>query len=810
MSATIDSILSSLSLKEKISLLAGHTFSETAIIPEKGVPSIRTADGPNGIRAPATSPDVRSACFPAASSLAASFDLDLARRFGEALGEEARAKNVNCVLGPTVCIHRHPLGGRNFESFSEDPLLAGRLASQVIQGLQQKKVAATIKHFFANEQETQRTSVNETISERALREIYLRPFEIAIKEANPWAVMTAYNSVNGTHCDSHELLEKTLRGIWRWEGLVMSDWGGTNSVADALKAGLDLDMPGPPRVRELHRVIESIEKGGISKNTIDDRVREVLRLGLKLEDLWKDANPIEDKVHQSCQNLIREAGARSIVLLKNDQGILPLSVDKTKGKKIALIGYAKNALAHGGGSASVNAHYKVTPESGLKAAFGDDVEFSYAKGAHFERLLPPLSLEGTFGTVVGLDGAPGFTHQLFDAATEELVIKKDGCPLSVYSPLGSNESRDKVVEIIGDFTPLETGSHYIASSGFGPTRVFINDEKIFEQKNNTADPMGSLFNAAPEPESRYSFMAGRTYRICLRTEPPRNIGLQILEGRSGGRLGFSPESIHDADLKMEAAQVAANADFAIVFTDGLISAVADVNKNVIVVNSTGVAVAMPWLNKVKGIMQSWFLGQECGNAIADVITGAVNPEGHLPVSFPRSIEDAPAHGNFPGTHVDGQLQVNYAEGVFVGYRHYDRGSPDALNFSFGHGLSYTKFSSRDLKILEINKERLNVSVEVINLGPVPGRSLIQLYLGRKEHTNEHPIRTLAGFKQVWVELGGQETAELCINLRDISFYDEKRDGWKIDAGEYHLQLGSSSADILETTDILLLESFWKL
>jgi beta-glucosidase len=305
----------------------------------------------------------------------------------------------------------------------------------------------------------------------------------------------------------------------------------------------------------------------------------------------------------------------------------------------------------------------------------------------------------------------------------------------------------------------------------------------------------------PEPESRYHFVVGRTHRIRLRTEPPRNIGLQILKGRSGGRLGFSPESIHDADLKTEAAQVAAKADFAIVFTDhhthwetegqdqasfhlphdqdDLISAVADVNSNVIVVNSTGVAVAMPWLHQVKVVIQSWFLGQECGNAIADVLTGAVNPEGHLPVSFPRFIEDAPAHDNFPGTYVDDQLRVNYAEGIFVGYRHYDRLFTDVLNSSFGHGLSYTKFGFRDLKVGQINKEKLTVSIQVINLGLTSVRALVQLYLGRKDHANEHPIPTLAGFQQVWVEVGVQVTAELCIDLRDISLYDEKRNAGKL-------------------------------
>jgi beta-glucosidase len=293
-----------------------------------------------------------------------------------------------------MCNHRHPLGGRNFESFSEDPLLAGKLAAQGVQGLESVGVSATIKHFAANEQETQRLTVDEEIGERALREIYLKPFEIAIKEGKPGAVMTAYNLVNGHHADSHHfLLKQVLRGEWGWDGLVMSDWGGVNSTVDSLNAGLDLEMPGPSRWRKTEDVVAAIKEGKLTEATIDERALHVLhfiqRQGCFEDPTIPDEQAINKPEHQT---LIREAGAKGIVLLKNDGGILPLTKGNVKGKKIALLGYAKEALIHGGGSASVNAHYRVTPFHALHNAYKDlGVEFTYAKGNR----IPPSRSYGT-------------------------------------------------------------------------------------------------------------------------------------------------------------------------------------------------------------------------------------------------------------------------------------------------------------------------------------------------------------------------------------------------------------------------------
>ncbi|KAH6689902.1 glycoside hydrolase superfamily [Plectosphaerella plurivora] len=832
----IEGILKSLNLEDKVKLVAGAALFETAAIPEKNVPSIKLTDGPNGTRGAAMDGNTAAACFPAACSVAATFDPEISRRIGCALGEEAIGKGASCLLAPTVCIHRHPLGGRNFESYSEDPFLSGKLAAQMISGVQSHGIAATIKHFVANEQETSRMTVNETISQRALREIYLRPFEIAIKESNPWAVMTAYNHVNGTHCDADSwLLQDILRGQWGWQGLVMSDWGGTNTVAESLKAGLDLEMPGPPRVRKLDAVSTALANGELSMDDLDDRVRTLIRFLQQVGAFTKvpvlNPTAVDRPEHRA---LIREAGARGIVLLKNEGNILPITPESSAGKRIAMIGFAKDALAHGGGSAAVNPHYRVTPWEGLRAAFGDDVELIYARGTPRERLLTPISKDGLAGKVSGLDGQPGFSLVLKDRDGTSHVSTRHGYEKSAYSPLGSQESLWKTMEIIGDFTPAETGKHYFAFSGVGPARIYIDDELVAEQPANSDDPMGCFFGAANEVTQRLNLSADKTYRLVIRSSPPTNVGLDVLEGRTGVRMGFILQSEYEADLVGEAATIAAQADLAIVFTghdpqwetegldqysfhlprdgsqDALVRAVAAANKKTVVVNSTGVAVAMPWLDDVAAVAQAWFPGQECGNAIADVLTGALCPEGRLPVSFPRNLEDAPAFGNFPGTVVDGRLEVEYAEGVFVGYRHYDRAGHDKLNFAFGHGLSYTTFGYGKMDVRRGDDGVFTVGVDVTNTGDREGATTVQVYVGmaRRNNKAEHPVKGLAGLQKVRLTSGECKTALVRIEARDLAFFDEAKGMWVLEAGEYDFILGQSAVETIQSVSVSVSAATW--
>ncbi|KAL4876290.1 glycoside hydrolase superfamily [Aspergillus karnatakaensis] len=830
-STKIESLLSKLSLEEKISLLAGKNFWETVDIPEKGVPSVKTSDGPNGARGATFKGGVTAACFPASSLLAATWDVEAAKHIGNALAEETLSKGARVLLAPTVCPHRHPLGGRNFESFSEDPFLAGKLAAQYINGLQEKGVAATIKHYAVNEQETCRFTVNEHVAERALREIYLKPFEIAIKEAKPLAVMTAYNIVNGTHADSHEfLLKDVLRGQWGWKGLVMSDWGGTNSTAESLNAGLDLEMPGPTRWRKIEEVVEAVKSGAVSEKTIDDRARNVLELLTKLNCFNDPSIPDERAIIlPEHQRLIRSVGSQGLVLLKNDGAVLPLKKEKLAKKKVALLGYAREALIHGGGSASVNAHYRITPEEGLRAALGDKVDLQFAKGAHTFRQLPLLA-EG----VVNRDGQTGWTLDFY--AGEEPTGKpadSSTSELPTYVPIFVKESYGSV-RATGRFTPTQSGNHYLSMSGLGQSKVLIDGKVLYEQKENCPDTMAFLLGGVKELEVQYTFEAGTTYTIEIETvKPTISGGLSMLEGLIGFRLGFMTEQDHNRDLLSEAVELAKESDVAIVFTghtpdwetegqdqisfhlpsngsqDRLVEAVGAVNSNTVVVNCTGVAVAMPWLDKVKAVVQAWFPGQEAGNAIADVLTGAVNPAGRLPVSFPKKLEDAPAHGNFPGEYVekDGQrrLEVTYEEGIFVGYRHYDLSEENRSKvlFPFGFGLSYTSFTHANHKVNVTSGSSVEVTVDVTNAGSVAGAEVVQVYAGAKKAIPENPFKELVGFAKVQLQPGETKTASVTFSTRQLAHFSEKSSKWELLAGDYEVSVGQSVRDITGKAEFAL-------
>ncbi|KAJ8112459.1 hypothetical protein OPT61_g5180 [Boeremia exigua] len=825
MSAKIEKILGSLTLEEKISLLAGKDFWETVPVSDKGVPSIKTSDGPNGARGEVFAGGTRAACFPAAVCSAATWNPEFAQRIGNALAEETKTKGARVLLAPTMCNHRHPLGGRNFESFSEDPFLTGKMATQVINGLQEKGIAATIKHFAVNEQETERLAVDEIVSERALREIYLKPFEMAVKDAKPWAVMTAYNKVNGTHADSNLfLLKQVLREEWRYDGLVMSDWGGTNSTADSLNAGLDLEMPGPTRWRTKDAVLKAVKDGEVSEETITARARNVLNLIEKVGAFENPEIPPEQSiVNPAHSKLIREVGGQGITLLKNDGAILPLKKEKVKGKKIGLFGLAKEALIHGGGSASLNAHYRISPEEGLKAAYGDDVEFKYAQGAQTYRQLPPLGKH-----CKDAQGSHGWSMELFESGKSKPWKTIDNFKESSFSPILDQEAINKEVKLTTTFAPSATGKHYLGCSGIGPTKVTINDELVFEQKGNSPDPMGFLLGGNPEKEFTHSFKAGETYKVQIHSTPPvGGSDWGILAGLPGFRMGFMLEEEHNLDLLTQAKDLAKEVDIAIVFTghtpawetegqdqqsfnlprdgsqDALVDSVASVNRNTIVVNSTGVAVAMPWLEKVAALVQAWFPGQEAGNAIADIISGAVNPSGRLPVSFPKRIEDAPAYGNFPGEKKNDQLTVKYEEGVFVGYRHYDRIPKEKVQFPFGFGLSYTTFALGSGKVEQTSTDGFKATITAKNTGSIAGATVVQLYTGRKQQSSEHPIKTLAAFKRVHLEAGEEKTIELPVSLRDVAYFDEASKGWKVERGQYEFSFGQSTAHIesVATVDI---------
>lgn len=437
-------------------------------------------------------------------------------------------------------------------------------------------------------------------------------------------------------------------------------------------------------------------------------------------------------------------------------------------------------------------------------------------GAHTFRFLPSIA-----ENVVSLDGSDGFTYKMYEPGNSTPIKTTHGHPDSEISVLTSFDFSHKEVSLEGTFTAPISATYYFTCSGLGPSRLVIDDKIAFEQTENCNDAMGFLFGGANSTEFKVSFEAGKQYKLYLHTAPPApNDGedLGIFEGRVGLRVGYMSEAEHNKDLVQEAVEVAKNSDIAIVFTghepcwetegqdqvsfnlpkdgsqDRLVAAVAAVNPKTIVVNSTGVAVAMPWLDQVQGLLQSWYPGQECGNAIADVLTGAQTPEGHLSCTFPKKIEDCPAHGNFPGKHVDGQLKVEYKEGVFIGYRHFDRLSADKVNFPFGFGLSYTSFEFSDLAVKE-GQDGYTVAVKVANTGKVEGGIAVQLYIGNSETSQDDPIKQLVAFKKVTAKPGETAEVELPVKTRDFAFFDEAAQKWVVRKGEYKFMIGRSAGDV---------------
>ncbi|KAL5377713.1 hypothetical protein DPSP01_009637 [Paraphaeosphaeria sporulosa] len=816
----LEHLVQQMTVAEKALLLAGSSFWETNSIDRLGIPRMKVSDGPNGARGENFENGVTSACFPASVCLAATFDEELAEQVGKALGQKTKTKGARVLLGPTVCPHRHPTGGRNFESFSEDPLLAGRLATHYIKGLQSQGIGATIKHYAVNEQESNRFGIDARVSERALREIYLKPFEIAIKNANPWSVMTSYNLVNGTHADAnHFLLTEVLRTQWGYNGHVMSDWGGTNSVADSLNAGHDLEMPGPAVHRTVDNIQKALDSGALSADTLDQRVLANLKL-LEQCNVFNDPTIPPEKAVDLPEHraLIRKVGAEGAVLLKNDNSILPLNKDTTR--SIAMVGLAKDFLGHGGGSAAVNAHRKITAYEAFEDAVGEHVELRYAEGARIWRNLPSIS-----ESVVNLDGKPGFSVKCWDADDKPQQMRQ--VPSSSFRSFESGGPSRVVMS--GTYTPTVSGKHYISFSTIGNTTAYINDDEVFKYEGKSADVMAVLMGVAKEDQKRYNFVAGKEYiiRIEARTVGDAESPLSFLSSNViGFNFGLVHQDLFEADLVSKAVEAAKSSDVAMVFVgntpawetegcdrddmnllkdgsiDKLIFSVAEANPKTIVVNSTGSPISMPWILDVAAVLQAWFPGQEAGHAIADVVFGDACPGGKLPVTFPIQLSDAPAYGNFPG-----DLKANhveYKEGIYIGYRHYDK-RPETILFPFGFGLSYTTFhvSNASLSSKTFSQgENIHVTVDIKNTGDREGRETIQVYVGANQNASmDRPMKELKGYAKAHLAPGQKKTVSVLLDQESFTYFDEVSKKWVVEAGKYMVSVGTSSRDIQAMLEI---------
>lgn len=649
-----------LTLEEKASLCSGLNFWQTKPIERLGIPSLCMTDGPHGVRLQRSDGSFTDSepatCFPTAAALASSWDPALVERVGQALGDECRALGVHVLLGPGANIKRSPLCGRNFEYFSEDPLLSGEMAAAHIRGVQSRGVGASLKHFAANNQEYRRMTTSAEVDERTLREIYLASFEGAVKGGRPWTVMCAYNRLNGTYCSEHPwLLTQVLRREWGFDGVVVSDWGAVNHRVQGLAAGLDLEMPGGPYAQDAE-IVQAVRDGRLDEAVLDAAVERLLAL---VDRAYQPKG--QPAVLDAHHRLARQAAAESMVLLKNDEAVLPIA----QGRRVAVIGaFAVSPRYQGGGSSHVNPARLDEPLAELRRAFGDQLVLY----------------------------APGY-------ALDDDALRPD-----------------------------------------------LIDEAV--RAAEQAD-IAVIFAGLPE--------------------------------------SWESEGYDRPHMRMPDAHVA------------LIEAVASAQPHTVVVLSNGAPIEMPWIHCVPAVIEAYLAGQAFGGAIADVLSGAVNPSGKLGETFPLRLEHNPSHPFFPG---EGD-RSEYREGVFIGYRHYDTKEMDVL-FPFGHGLSYTTFEYEAIRVSRQqvrDDEVLTVQVDVRNTGQRAGKEVVQVYVEPRASRVIRPRRELRAFAKVALAPGETRTVEFQLGKRAFAYYDVNAGDLTVESGWYEIRVGSSSRDLRLTASV---------
>ncbi len=813
----IDDILDRMTLEEQVSLLSGADFWTTVPVERLGVPKIKVTDGPNGARgAGSLVAGVNAACFPVAIALGATWDPALVERMGVALAGQAKSKGASVLLAPTVNIHRSGLNGRNFECYSEDPMLTAALAVAYIQGVQSQGIAATIKHFAGNESEIERQTMSSDIDERALREIYLPPFEQAVKKAGVMAVMSSYNRLNGTYTSEHPwLLTKVLREEWGFDGIVMSDWFGSHSTAATVNAGLDLEMPGPTRDRG-EKLVAAVGNGEVKPETVREAARRILtlleRVGAfeKVPDLSEHALDLpEDRA------LIRKLGAEGAVLLKND-GILPLQ--KAGLGHVAVIGpNAAEARVMGGGSAQIAAHYRVSPLEGIRQALSNANSIHHATGCRNNRLINVFSGEMRVDYFKGRD------------LTEPVIATETASKGEFFwfdLPSSELDPNEFSARMTASYVPTESGEHVFGMTNAGLAKLFVDGKLVVNGYDGWARGDNYFGTANVEQRQGIHLEAGQSYKVVVEycSSATTEEGINLTAVRFGVEKPLGEEAMLDA------VQKASDADVVLLFvgrdgewdTEGLdlpdmrlpgrqeelIDRVAAANANTIVVLQTGGPIEMPWLGKVRAVLQMWYPGQELGHAVADVLFGDVEPGGRLPQTFPKRLSDNPAMVGDASVYPGKDGHVRYAEGVFVGYRHHDTRNIEPL-FPFGFGLGYTRFSwgEAQASATRMGAEGVTVTVDVANTGDRTGSELVQLYVRPPVSALERPDKELRAFAKLRLIPGEKRTASLVVRPRDLSYFDERIGAFRAIAGRYEFLVAANALDIRSAVEIEL-ESEW--
>jgi beta-glucosidase len=807
----VESILSQMTIEEKIDLLGGTHFFDVRDVPRLGLPLLHTADGPLGVRnhGPAT-------VMAGGIALAATWNPALAEQTGTQLGRDARAKGKHFLLGPGVNIYRSPLNGRNFEYFGEDPWLAARMAVGYVQGVQSQGVCATIKHFMGNNSEFGRHTTDSIIDQRTQREIYLPAFEAAVKNAQVCAIMDSYNLTNGAHMTQNGGLNNDIvKKEWRFPGIIMSDWDATYDTIAAANGGLDLEMPSGKFLNR-QALLPAIRSGAVLPASIDDKVRRLLREELRFG--WLDRPAIDLSVpryNQPGREVARAAAREGMVLLKNEGGLLPL--DKKTIRTVAVIGpNAYPAVPVGGGSAQAAPFHGVSFLEGLSNYLGTAASVYWHRGIP---ALPKVAADTAFSTAP-VNGLPGLKVEVYDnqnlegspaTRTDEHV--SCGTPLDMSVISGEDFDFSALASVhpvsvrwTGFYTPSAAGDYdlVVQQGGFGDSgyRLYLDDKLIRDSWN--------LTKAVVEDTT-----------VSLGVSPHK----VRLEYRSDGGLGgpFVRMGVvrRGEWVDRNAEQIARQADAVILAvgfdpaseTEGwdrsfslppgqeeLIQRIASVNKNTVVVITSGGGVDMgAWIDHVPGLIEAWYPGQEGGTALAEILFGDVNPSGRLPVTFERRWEDNPSHDHYyPAA---GTNRIEYNEGVFVGYRGYERDHIRPL-FPFGFGLSYTTFRFNDLEVSPAKRipapasgPLFEVAFSISNTGSRPGAAVAEIYVADQHASVPRPPKELKGFVKSDLKAGETRRVSVPLDARSLSFYDVRSQQWRAEAGTFKVMVGSSSENI---------------
>ena len=829
-------VAAALPVPEKVRLLSGADSWRTHDCPSVGLRAMVTSDGPNGVRG--TTKDERrpSACLPCPSALGATWDGDLVYRIASALGTEARSKGVDILLAPTVNLMRTPLGGRGFEFFAEDPVLTAGLAAAYVRGVQSAGVAATIKHFVANDSETQRWTYDVRLSESVLRELYLMPFEACVREAGAWLVMAAYNKVDGTPMtESVRLLRDVLKNEWGFDGVVTSDWHAARSTHATALATLDLSMPGPDSPWG-DLLVQAVGEGLVTEDLLNDKVARLLRLARRVGALTEPAlrslpdSVVSDTRHATAQGrapttngtgairpgaalvdpvLLRRATAESFVLLRNECGALPL--DHGRIASVAVIGpNSVHPVIQGGGSAGVSPVSVAVPAETLRAALAAHVAVTTSVGCQTWHSVPDPPAGALIDPVTG---TPGVRLEFTDAGGAVIAAEhRESASLAWWDgvPDAIGWGKPGRIVLTTAFRPEETGNHLLSVSGVGGLLLEAGGVPVIDDVTAVPDDPVEAMTRPGELRTARWLEAGVPTRLRVAFAPAMDGA-----GPLAIRLGIVPAAADD-DLLASAEKAAADADAAVVVVgsaeltesegfdrttlalpgrqDELISRVAAVNARTIVVVNSGMPVLMPWADQTAAIVYAWLPGQEFGTALGDVLLGRAEPGGRLPVTLPAAEADSPVLHATPA----GEGVLAYAEGLLVGYRGYDAAGRTP-RYPFGHGLGYTtwEYESIDCPTWLSEGYDLELSVRVRNSGSRPGKEVVQVYLAEPGDpaSRGRPVRTLAAFGVVRAAPGEVAQARLTIPARSFARYDESLARWITPGGEFTVQAGRSSRDL---------------